>query len=107
MIVANKRTRFYTVKELKNEIDIIKLPHDNYLNLKTSIIRTFLPGYLFKLLKETDPSADFCSYKDGSVIILELSGIHIQAEKFLEEYPKLNDATEKKIFLDNFFLWFK
>jgi len=102
-VVANKRTRFYTVKELKNEIALIKLPHDNYLNLKTSIIRTFLPGYLFKLLKDTDPSADFCDYKDGSVIILELSGIHLQAEKFLNEYPKLKDATEKKIFLDNFF----
>ena len=102
-IVANKRTRFYTVKELKNEIDLIKLPHDNYLNLKTSIIRTFLPGYLFKLLKDTNPSDDFCDFKDGSVIILELSGIHLQAEKFLEEYPTLKDATEKKIFLDNFF----
>jgi len=92
----------YSIKELRSQIDHIELPQDNYLNLKTSIIKSFLPAHLFGNLKE-DMNYIFNDYKEGAVIDFELSGIHSFTDEYLAQFPTLTDDSEKKVFTDNYF----
>ncbi|PID26716.1 MAG: hypothetical protein CR982_08745 [Candidatus Cloacimonadota bacterium] len=99
---SNKRGDAYVLKGLKADVEEFRLPLDDYLNLKTSIMKSFIPVILFKKLKK-DPSDQFLDYKKGYVINLELFGLHKKAEDFLREYPQIDDDSEKKIYLDEFY----
>jgi len=92
----------YSIKELRSQVDHVELPQDNYLNLKTSIIKSFLPAHLFGNLKE-DMNYIFNDYKEGAVIDFELSGIHSFTDEYLAQFPTLTDDSEKKVFTDNYF----
>ncbi|MCK5760658.1 MAG: ATP-binding protein, partial [Candidatus Delongbacteria bacterium] len=101
--ITSCRTRnCYCISELTTEVEDLSLPTDDYLNLKTSIIKSFLPEYIYSGLK-TDVDNDFKEYKEGSLISLEFSGIHELVEEYIEKYEKLEDETEIRVFTDSFF----
>ncbi|MBN1970659.1 MAG: DUF2791 family P-loop domain-containing protein [Candidatus Delongbacteria bacterium] len=101
-ISVSKKGGILYLKELNEIPDVHHLPLDDYLNLKTSIMKAFIPSILFKKLKK-DPEFEFTDYKIGYVIHLELSGVHTKADEFLTEYPKIQDESEQKIYLDEFY----
>ncbi|MDA3883977.1 MAG: tetratricopeptide repeat protein [Candidatus Delongbacteria bacterium] len=101
--IESCRTRnCYCISELITEVEDLSLPTDDYLNLKTSIIKSFLPEYIYSGLK-SDVDNDFREYKEGSLIALEFSGIHDLVKEYIEKFEKLEDETEIRVFTDSFF----
>ncbi|MCK4979209.1 MAG: hypothetical protein KAS62_02380, partial [Candidatus Delongbacteria bacterium] len=101
--ISSCRTRnCYCISELTTEVEDLSLPTDDYLNLKTSIIKSFLPEYIYAGLK-SDVDNSFKEYKEGSLIALEFSGIHELVEEYIEKFEELEDETEIRVFTDTFF----
>lgn len=101
-ITCVRKNSHFAVKDTKLELNSIVLPKDNYLNLKTSIIKSFMPNHILDDLKESI-STDFTTMKEGGVIYIEFAGMHEYASDFLSRYPAIIDDSEKKIFLDDFY----
>ncbi|MBN2789571.1 MAG: tetratricopeptide repeat protein [Candidatus Delongbacteria bacterium] len=101
-VVTCRTKNCYCVSDLITDVENLTLPTDDYLNLKTSIIKSFLPEYIYSGLKN-NVNNDFKEYKEGSMISLEFSNIHEMVEDYIEKYEKLEDETEIRVFTDNFF----
>ncbi len=100
--VGEEGQDYFSLNLLKPKEGYVTLPNDDYLNLKTSLIRSFLPDSLFKILKKQDDEL-VPSYKEGGVIDIELKGLHEYADYFLEKYPQITDELDQKVFVDDFF----
>lgn len=97
-----KKKNIFVINSLNYRIDPVDYSKDNYLNLKTSIIKSFLPEYIYNILKD-NIDEEFVDIKKGSLVDVEFSGIHEYVQEYIETAEKIEDETEHKVYTDNYF----
>jgi tetratricopeptide (TPR) repeat protein len=97
-----KRKNCHIINSINFSVDPIRTAEDSYLNLKTSIIKAFLPEHIYNALKDNEEE-EFTDIKKGTLIDIEFSEIHEFAQTYIESALKAADETEYKVFTDNYF----
>jgi hypothetical protein len=97
-----KRKNCHIISKVNYNIEPVHSSQDNYLNLKTSIIKAFLPEHIYNTLKDNEEE-EFTDIKKGTLIDIELSDIHEFGQDYIEAVQKTTDETDYKVFTDNYF----
>jgi predicted ATPase len=98
-----KRKNAHIILSLNFKIEPVRYYRDSYLNLKTSIVKSFLPEYIYNVLKD-NPEEEFTDIKKGSIIDIEFADIHEFVQEYIDETAKGEQSeTDLKVFTDNYF----
>lgn len=97
-----KRKNCHIITKIGYNIEPVSSSADNYLNLKTSIIKAFLPEHIYNTLKDNEEE-EFTDIKKGTFIDIELSDIHEFGQEYIDAAQKTTDETDYKVFTDNYF----
>ncbi|MFO7809789.1 MAG: tetratricopeptide repeat protein [Candidatus Delongbacteria bacterium] len=97
-----KKKNIFTIKSISYNCNPVDYNKDKYLNLKTSIIKSFLPEYIYSSLKD-NPEEEFVDIKKGSIIDVEFSKIHEHIQEYIDTAAEMTDETEHKVYTDNYF----
>ena len=98
----SKRKNIHIIKSMKFSPEPLVYEVDKYLNLKTSIIKCFLPEYIYDVLRD-NVEEEFVDIKKGSLIDVELSKIHEYVQSYIDESLELTDETDHKVLTDSYF----
>lgn len=97
-----KKKNCHIVSKLNYLVETVNYTRDKYLNLKTSIIKSFLPEYIYNTLRD-DVNEEFTDIKKGSVVDIEFADIHEFVQEYIDKAVTVTDETEFKVMTDNYF----
>lgn len=97
-----KRKNSHIINQVKYNVDPIHFSRDNYLNLKTSIIKAFLPEHIYNTLKDNEEE-EFTDIKKGTLIDIEFTDIHEFAQEYISQASQVTNETDLRVLTDNYF----
>ncbi len=97
-----KRKNSHIINKLNYVVETVNYSRDKYLNLKTSIIKSFLPEYIYNILKD-NVDEEFTDIKKGSIVDIEFADIHEFVQEYITKVEGMTDETEFRVLTDNYF----
>ncbi len=97
-----KRKNSHIITGLNYVVETVNYTRDKYLNLKTSIIKSFLPEYIYNILKD-NVDEEFTDIKKGSVVDIEFGDIHEFVQEYIDRSAEITDETDLRVMTDNYF----
>jgi tetratricopeptide (TPR) repeat protein len=97
-----KKKNLHIISRLNYVVETVNYARDRYLNLKTSIIKSFLPEYIYNVLKD-NADEEFTDIKKGSVVDIEFADVHEFAQEYIGKVEGMTDETDFRVLTDNYF----